>query len=108
MLCLCSATNYLLGATPLQFPAYAAGSLAGLTFWCSIYATLGAAGRELLRGGLGLDVLFDELLSKAGSYTEDAAIIMGIVGLGILAYTKLSPQNASSDDHHDEQKERQT
>jgi len=45
---LCSATNYLLGATPLKFPAYLVGSLAGLTFWCSIYATLGGAGRELL------------------------------------------------------------
>lgn len=85
-----------------------AGSLAGLTFWCSIYATLGAAGRELLRGGLGLDVLFEELMSKAGSYTEDAAIVMGIVGLGIAVYIKFGPQATSTDDHHDEQKERRT
>ena len=44
----CSATNYLLGATPLKFPAFLVGSLAGLTVWCSIYAALGGAGRELL------------------------------------------------------------
>ena len=101
-----SATNYLLGATPLQFPAYIAGSLVGLTFWCSIYATLGAAGRELLRGGLGLDVLFDELLSKAGSYTEDAAIIMGVVGICIALYVKFAPQEDSSEDKHDKKEKR--
>ena len=78
----------------------------GLTFWCSIYATLGAAGRELLKGGLGLDVLFDELLTKAGSYTEDAAIIMGAVGICVLLYVKFSPQPSCEGDKHDEHKEK--
>jgi len=97
-----SATNYLLGATPLKFPAYLVGSLAGLTFWCSIYATLGGAGRELLNGGVSLDVLFEDLLARASGYTQDAAIVMGALGILALLYYKFGRNSELEHDEHEE------
>lgn len=89
-----SATNYLLGATPLKFPAYLVGSLAGLTFWCTIYASLGGAGRELLKGGVSVDVLFEDLLNRASGYTQDAAIVMAALGISALLYYKFGRKSA--------------
>lgn len=97
-----SATNYLLGATPLKFPAYLVGSLAGLTFWCSIYATLGGAGRELLKGGVSLDVLFEDLLARASGYTQDAAIVMGALGILAAVYYKFGRNTERKHDEHEE------
>ena len=53
----CSASNYLLGLTPLKFSAYFFGSLIGLSFWTTVFAALGGASRDLLKSGLSLDVL---------------------------------------------------
>ena len=82
----CSASNYLLGATPLKFSAYLVGSLVGLSFWCTLFAAVGSAGREVFLSGASLDVLLDDLLSRAGSLTETAGIGMALFGLAALGY----------------------
>jgi uncharacterized membrane protein YdjX (TVP38/TMEM64 family) len=97
-----SATNYLLGATPLKFPAYLIGSLVGLTFWSSVYAGLGGAGRELLKGGVSLDVLFEDLLARASGYTQDAAIVMAALGVSALLYYKFGRSSTLEHDEHEE------
>ena len=81
---LCSASNYLLGATPLKFSAYLGGSLVGLSFWCAIYATLGGASRGLFKSGISLDVLLDDLLRQASTYTQDAGIALLVLGVLVL------------------------
>lgn len=43
--CSCSASNYLLGMTPLPLPAFLAGTLAGMSVWSVVYASLGGASR---------------------------------------------------------------
>ena len=101
-----SATNYLLGLTPLQLPAYMLGTFVGLAFWCSIYASLGGASRSLLQSGVSFDVLLTglfgspavtpagiahadttmiaEVLAKAGAYTEDVAQVALALGVLVL------------------------
>ena len=81
---LCSASNYLLGATPLKFSAYLGGSLIGLSFWCAIYATLGGASRGVFKSGISLDVLLDDLLRQASTYTQDAGIALLVLGVLVL------------------------
>lgn len=82
----CSASNYLLGATPLKFSAYMVGSAVGLSFWCTLFAAVGSAGREVFKSGTSLDVILDDLLGRAGDLTETAAIGMALLGLGTLGY----------------------
>ena len=53
----CSASNYLLGLTPVQLAPFAAGTLSGMAAWCSVYGTLGGAGRSVLKQGTSLDAL---------------------------------------------------
>ena len=83
---LCSASNYLLGATPLKFNAYLLGSLVGLSFWCTLFAAVGSAGREVFKSGTSLDVILDDLLGRAGDLTELAGIGMALLALGTLGY----------------------
>lgn len=52
-----SASNYLLGLTPVQVPAFMLGTLAGMTPWSIAYASLGGASRSLLDGGMDLGTL---------------------------------------------------
>jgi hypothetical protein len=52
-----SATNYLLGLTPVQLPAFVLGTFAGMSVWSVLYASLGGASRALLEGGADLELL---------------------------------------------------
>lgn len=51
----CSASNYLLGMTPLEIPAFMTGTVAGMTVWGCVYASIGGAGRTLLKSGVDLE-----------------------------------------------------
>ena len=63
----CSASNYLLGLTPLQYPPFIVGSVGGMAVWAVIYASIGGAGRTLLQSGVSLNDVFAgmQLLSLA-------------------------------------------
>ncbi len=52
-----SASNYLLGLSPLRFAPYISGTLAGMAVWSTVYASIGGAGRAALQSGVEPDVL---------------------------------------------------
>jgi hypothetical protein len=52
-----SASNYLLGLTPIQLGPLVLGTVAGMSVWSILYASLGGASKALLEGGADLDVL---------------------------------------------------
>ncbi len=52
-----SASNYVLGLTPVQFPAFLGGTIAGMTVWSFLYASLGGASRALLDSGADMNDL---------------------------------------------------
>ena len=52
-----SASNYLLGMTPIALPAFVGGTMIGMGAWSLVFASIGGAGRKVLRSGVGLDVL---------------------------------------------------
>jgi hypothetical protein len=58
-LCLaaCSASNYLLGLTPVELGPLVIGTVAGMSVWSILYASLGGASKALLESGADLDVL---------------------------------------------------
>lgn len=41
----------------MQLAPFAAGTLSGMAAWCSVYGTLGGAGRSVLKQGTSLDAL---------------------------------------------------
>jgi len=56
--CQCrSASNYILGLTPLPLPAFMGGTVIGMGIWSVVYASIGGAGRSVQRSGVGLDTL---------------------------------------------------
>jgi uncharacterized membrane protein YdjX (TVP38/TMEM64 family) len=59
MLSACSASNYLLGLTPVQLAPMLLGTVTGMTVWSILYASLGGASRSLLEGGADLEVLLE-------------------------------------------------
>ncbi|KAL3154625.1 hypothetical protein ABBQ32_014074 [Trebouxia sp. C0010 RCD-2024] len=81
-----SASNYLLGMTPLELPAFMTGTVAGMTVWGVVYASLGGASRSLLKSGVDPEQLFSDLASKASEYTEDAIVVAAVLGLAAGAY----------------------
>lgn len=54
-----SASNYLLGLTPIAMPPFVGGTMIGMGVWSLVFASIGGAGRSLLRNGVGLDVLLN-------------------------------------------------
>lgn len=54
-----SASNYLLGLTPVQLGPLVLGTLAGMSVWSVLYASLGGASRVLLQSGADLGELMD-------------------------------------------------
>lgn len=44
--------------TPLELPAFMAGTVAGMTVWGVVYASLGGASRSLLKSGVDPEQLF--------------------------------------------------
>lgn len=57
ILLLRSASNYLLGLTPVQLGPLVVGTVAGMSVWSVLYASLGGASKVLLESGTDLDVL---------------------------------------------------
>lgn len=53
-----SASNYVLGLTPVQLPAFLGGTVAGMAVWSVLYASLGGAGRSLLETGVDIGTVF--------------------------------------------------
>eukprot|EP00191_Tetraselmis_sp_GSL018_P007048 CAMPEP_0177598100 /NCGR_PEP_ID=MMETSP0419_2-20121207/12127_1 /TAXON_ID=582737 /ORGANISM="Tetraselmis sp., Strain GSL018" /LENGTH=366 /DNA_ID=CAMNT_0019090439 /DNA_START=684 /DNA_END=1785 /DNA_ORIENTATION=- len=76
-----SASNYVLGLSPLPFLPFFAATLTGMTPWALLFASIGGAGRSLLDGGEDLQQVFSKLAAEASAYTEDAAL----AGAGVLA-----------------------
>jgi hypothetical protein len=52
-----SASNYLLGLTPVELGPLVLGTVAGMSVWSILYASLGGASKALLESGADLDVL---------------------------------------------------
>lgn len=62
-----SASNYLLGLTPVQVPAFLMGTIAGMTPWSIAYASLGGASRTMLDGGMDLGTLLSGGFLRGGN-----------------------------------------
>lgn len=75
-----SASNYLLGLTPVQLGPLVVGTVAGMSVWSILYASLGGASKVLLESGADLDVLLADLGEKAGQYSSDVAVLGLVVG----------------------------
>ncbi len=52
-----SASNYVLGLTPLELPAFVGGTVAGMGVWSVLYASLGGASRSLVDNGMDVGEL---------------------------------------------------
>ena len=85
-----SASNYLLGLTPLPIAPYLTGTLVGMSFWSVVYASLGGASRAVLRAGVDPDQLLAELLETTGNVTSKAGIaaLLGALIVGAVFFGK--------------------
>ncbi len=85
-----SASNYLLGLTPLPVAPYLAGTLVGMSFWSVVYASLGGASRAVLRAGVDPDQLLAELLETTGNVTSKAGVaaFLGVMIVGAVYFGK--------------------
>lgn len=85
-----SASNYLLGLTPLPVAPYLTGTLVGMSFWSVVYASLGGASRAVLRAGMDPDQLLAELLETTGNVTSKAGVaaFLGIALVGAVYFGK--------------------
>lgn len=72
--CCCSASNYLLGLTPVQLGPLVVGTVAGMSVWSILYASLGGASRTLLESGADLDVLLAGGTRQATCLITDMAV----------------------------------
>ncbi|GLI67441.1 hypothetical protein VaNZ11_011634 [Volvox africanus] len=82
-----SASNYVLGLTPLQLPAFLGGTVAGMAVWSVLYASLGGAGRSLLESGVDMGTVFAELAERSGTYTRPVLLAAGgVAAAGIVVY----------------------
>ena len=69
-----SASNYLLGLSPVQLAPFVAGTLSGMAAWCFVYSTLGGAGRSLLKSGTSLDTLLSGAPDSSQTATSTGCI----------------------------------
>ena len=85
-----SASNYLLGLTPLPVGPYLTGTIVGMSFWSVVYASLGGASRAVLSRGVDPDVLLGELLETTGNVTSKAgfAALLGAAIAGAVFFGK--------------------
>lgn len=80
-----SASNYVLGLSPISFPVYFTATALGGSIWASVYASLGAASRALLARGAAIDVLVADLLEQATSVADDTATGLVLLSVGAAA-----------------------
>lgn len=85
-----SASNYLLGLSPLPIGPYLTGTFVGMSFWSVVYASLGGASRVVLSKGVDPDVLLAELLETTGNVTSKAgfAALLGAAIAGAVFFGK--------------------
>lgn len=86
-----SASNYILGVTPLQYPAFVGATVTGMTVWAVLYASIGGASRSLLTRGVSLEGVLADMMEKATALTEkagEAALAAGIVAAAFYFLTK--------------------
>jgi hypothetical protein len=88
-----SASNYVLGLTPVSMPAYVGGTFVGVSIWAFVYASLGGASRKLLERGVKMDVLFADLAERSSrcAAARCAAAPRAAPGRGWLAGWRLQP-----------------
>ncbi|WIA33435.1 hypothetical protein OEZ86_006567 [Tetradesmus obliquus] len=92
-----SASNYLLGLTPVQLAPMLLGTVTGMTVWSILYASLGGASRSLLEGGADLEVLLEDLADKAGQYSSDVAVCGLLLGVMAGGYWLVGQRLRSAD-----------
>ena len=97
-----SASNYVLGLSPIGFPVYITATALGGSVWASVYASLGAASRALLARGASFDVLVADLLEQAASVADDAATGLVLLSLGAAAGWGLALAARASKDEGEE------
>lgn len=76
-----SASNYVLGLSPLPLAAYFTGTFIGMSFWSVLYASVGGASRSLLSKGVDADALLAEMLEATSSIVSKAgvAVVLGAI-----------------------------
>ncbi|GIL82656.1 hypothetical protein Vretimale_8252 [Volvox reticuliferus] len=87
-----SASNYVLGLTPLQLPAFLGGTVVGMAVWSVLYASLGGAGRSLLESGVDMGTVFGELAERSGTYTRPVLLAAGGVAAAAMIVYFVSKQ----------------
>jgi len=95
-----SASNYVLGLSPLSFLPYFGATVVGMTPWAILFASLGSAGRSLLDGGEDFQQVLSELGEKASVYTEEAlafAVSAAVVAGGIWAFRRQQGDEEGTD-----------
>mmetsp|Transcript_35354 Transcript_35354/g.100086 ORF Transcript_35354/g.100086 Transcript_35354/m.100086 type:complete len:310 (+) Transcript_35354:789-1718(+) len=96
-----SASNYVLGLSPLSFLPFFGGTVVGMAPWALLFASVGAAGRSLLEGGEDFGQVISELGEQASTYTEEAvavgAVVAVVAGLG-WAVRRQMGQSGSADE----------
>lgn len=91
-----SASNYVLGLSPLPLLPYLLGTVGGMAVWGTVYASIGGASRVLLRRGADPDVLMGSLLEKVTAVSAEAgyaAFVLGVVGAGAYFGSKYMKQH---------------
>ena len=93
-----SASNYVLGLSPVLYTSYMGGTLIGMSGWSLIYASLGAGARSLFDSGVDLPTLFGDLAEKATGYSSTALKVSVVVGvlLGAVLVGKRVKEGASN------------
>lgn len=88
-----SASNYLLGFTPLEVAPFIGGTALGMLPWALMYTSIGAASRRLLREGANLEDIIGDMTSRAGAVSEYAVEIGGVVvaGAGLYGLSRVAP-----------------
>eukprot|EP00892_Ulva_mutabilis_P005612 jgi/Ulvmu1/3422/UM016_0041.1 len=70
-----SASNYVLGLTPVPYPPFIGATIVGMAVWSTLLASLGAAGRTLLTSGADFSEVLEQVSAGAGGITRNVLII---------------------------------
>lgn len=94
-----SASNYLLGMTPLQLPPFLAATVTGMSVWSLAFASFGGAGRSLLRNGADLGTVLTDMSEKAGAVSGKVAaagVAIAVTSFVVSRLVSSSGRNASA------------